>query len=678
MSARKWSGRSVSPGVLLGPGADLPCLCCEGEHQGFPDSADPSTCSKCNQRRAEGVKVQHLSVPEPLCTCPRTHLPLDPSACVRKQSATGSVRFLQVPEVVEIYDYRDEERANCLGGRLERQGTRSARRRSVDVPDIRLLNVDENGSDDDDDEDEDDGEDNGTGYEGDVNDDGDSDDDGMNFDDGGKMRNDVMFYLSDEDDRPKDVYQFEANENGDEDCTDDYDEDDDVEIYVGDDGTNDDNDTDSSINLSSSQPGPTILPRSSASFSTNSTIAHLLLPLQPLMTVLPPDVVNEVESLQKLYPESRGLPEDPLRVRAAGGGPSVGFCHADLRHPAASYHLYSAGISRRPSEVEVLERASVSTITNQSEYRATPSVRGLFLTTPTPAPASNASPRDRKKSRFYLPNQTVQHSTDDLIRKNLATKAKKHNIKWRVRQALGPRLTLCSFLSTTLPLFLHTFPFLSIPLPLFFFPSPFFTSFLPTLLTVTPFLLFLSSLRPFSFLLTFYFPWSSLPFFLFPVSSPRPSPVPPLRPSPVPPPCPSPVYPPRPSPDSSPVPLPSPVPPLRPFPISSPSFPVPSPRPPHISPALKDARSDSFDLLATVTFVAFVEMKYSSPSLLPPSPSPPTPPPSLPHAPPSFPKDTKGRGGGFEIAAVLRRRQGPLCGRSPRYRAEFSSNADET
>ncbi|XP_037789761.1 voltage-dependent L-type calcium channel subunit beta-1-like isoform X7 [Penaeus monodon] len=140
------------------------------------------------------------------------------------------------------------------------------------------------------------------------------------------------------------------------------------------------------------------------------------------MTVLPPDVVNEVESLQKLYP---GISEDYLRTLCEFGlleeAPVSGSAtpiSAIPPPPTISIRRASHGGRRRsrywsePSSGLSPCPSTYSTITNQSEYRATPSVRGLFLTTPTPAPAPNASPRDRKKSRFYLPNQTVQGSAD--------------------------------------------------------------------------------------------------------------------------------------------------------------------------------------------------------------------------------------------------------------------------
>lgn len=142
--------------------------------------------------------------------------------------------------------------------------------------------------------------------------------------------------------------------------------------------------------------------RSSLGFPMKSALAHLLLPLQPILTALPPDVVSEVEELRKLYP---GISEDYLKTLCEFGlleevPPSECSSPTSTLPRARVISLSSSFMGRKASQCysevgDMFYDIGCPDDPCLSEYRATPSVRGLFITSPVAQPSSS---RERKKS----------------------------------------------------------------------------------------------------------------------------------------------------------------------------------------------------------------------------------------------------------------------------------------
>lgn len=156
---------------------------------------------------------------------------------------------------------------------------------------------------------------------------------------------------------------------------------------------------------------PVLLRGKRSLYPMNSAVAQLLLPLQPLLTVLPPDVVKKVVSLKKLYP---GISEDYLRTLCDFGlleelSYSDDECTSSLdasipRASVISLNRSCLSMRRRCSEWDD-GRSSLYNIQDESlssphavEYAATPSVRGLFLTAITTDSLSRI-PRGRKRTQ---------------------------------------------------------------------------------------------------------------------------------------------------------------------------------------------------------------------------------------------------------------------------------------
>ncbi|XP_071529867.1 uncharacterized protein Ca-beta isoform X3 [Panulirus ornatus] len=477
MSSRAPGGRSVSPGVLLGAGHDLPCPCCDHLH---PEVLNQSvechvpTHVDTSCRNSKHSLCDESNIPEPPSDseCHILDLQEDSDGShIPKYPLSADLHLHQLPRVPAAgkHNTGDAVDGGCHIPHLsegnkechivkepvvtERQSpdtslplelfTRLAVHESMDDLDIDLkdplshaddgaagplLGAGENHHHDDDDDDDDDDDevgDIGAGYEGDDNDDGDDDDDDDDRDDKKGKCDNVVFYVGNED-----IFDFErGNDFGEQDH---YDDDDDVELFLNSDDhqgvSNDDYNTDSSPIADDmlEVAGPLLQRgvRSSLGFPMNSAIAHLLLPLQPLMRVLPPEVVSEVEGLQKLYP---GISKEYLTTLCDFGlleevSPSESTTPTSTlpRAPVISLSRNSLGGRRRSrfSSDVLADQGSIystpyETITNHSEYRATPSVRGLFLTSPaSPTPATTSSPRERKRSRFWLPGQLLEGSAD--------------------------------------------------------------------------------------------------------------------------------------------------------------------------------------------------------------------------------------------------------------------------
>ncbi|XP_050727505.1 voltage-dependent L-type calcium channel subunit beta-2-like isoform X4 [Eriocheir sinensis] len=157
--------------------------------------------------------------------------------------------------------------------------------------------------------------------------------------------------------------------------------------------------------------------RSSLGFPMKSALAHLLLPLQPILTALPPDVVSEVEELRKLYP---GISEDYLKTLCEFGlleevPPSECSSPTSTLPRARVISLSGSFLGRKASQCYSDAGDMFSDIGSpddgcHSEYRATPSVRGLFITTPVP-PQSSSS-RERKKNVIRFSSENSEGSAD--------------------------------------------------------------------------------------------------------------------------------------------------------------------------------------------------------------------------------------------------------------------------
>ncbi|XP_069939455.1 uncharacterized protein Ca-beta isoform X2 [Cherax quadricarinatus] len=479
MASAAARGRSVSPGVLLGPGHDLPCICCDHIHTHL--LSPPHQChithsldSQCHAHHLCEADDSHISKH---CIDSRCHredechgdqLGSDGVCCIPGYPVEAVCHILQLPGKTDGSDnypafqlsdnadthdtksvvsgYKSEYISSPSVELLTNLGLQDLSETDSDIEDL-LVPADGEArlccSDDDDDlelhgilDDDDDDDDTealgdiGAGYEGDDNDDDDDrddddhdDDDHIKTHDPGEERHDVVFYVGNEDD----IFQFE---NGDDfGHKDNYDSD--VKIYLSTEEeqqcpSTEEYHTDSSHVADEAVETPR--PRlqhgvcPSLSYPITSTIAHLLLPLQPLMTVLPREVVSEVEDLQKMYP---GISEDYLRTLCEFGlleevSPSESTTPTSNLQGAPFFSLSRTSLGRRRSRFwsELLADQGSSqvspydTLTSQSEYRATPSVRGLFLTTPTAPSSSGNSPRERKKSTFWLPPKLIEGSAD--------------------------------------------------------------------------------------------------------------------------------------------------------------------------------------------------------------------------------------------------------------------------
>ncbi|XP_064113758.1 voltage-dependent L-type calcium channel subunit beta-2-like isoform X4 [Macrobrachium nipponense] len=383
--------RSISPGVLLGSGSDLPCICCEGSRRCSPNIPMDPNC---------------YVLPLPVDGCDsHGHNYMSGKDCVGDcRVPLIDVKFCEETSPLELEQHlfgnlRIDNESNK--GRVGLHVSEDKSRFTVKVI-------------------------------------GDSDgicDDTNRTDTGQKKA--VDFYLGDGDEKPLcdgvnhqpadngEIFKFDEEMVGSKDEYDD-DDDDDVEIFLenADDEATEETDEASSPVSAGEVPEFSVksVPRSKGSFgfTRGSTIAHLLLPLQPLMTVLPPEVVSEVEVLQKLYP---GISEDYLRTLCEFGlleeaPPSGSTTPTSIVPPVPSFSARKASlggrrVSRCWSELSSVQNSPYNTITYQSEYRTTPSVRGLFLTTPTnPTPIPAHSPRERKRSRFWLPGQLIEGSAD--------------------------------------------------------------------------------------------------------------------------------------------------------------------------------------------------------------------------------------------------------------------------
>ncbi|XP_045609771.2 uncharacterized protein [Procambarus clarkii] len=483
-SSRAGRGRSVSPGVLLGPGHDLPCACCDHLHARLLSPphdchairhalderrqgdqyiskhsidkcyvAEGSVDAECQQelQLARGAEGRRRRVPSyPIdAVCHILQLPAEvdrgveyPAAAQSREdvvealhvSQRGTVGYFASPSLellanLAVHDTSDTDSdlGDLLlppaGERVTLYGDDDDDDED-DGDDVELQGIVD--GDDDDDDDNDVLGDIGAGYEGDDNDDDDGDDRDDDDDDTGNdeegKRHDVLFYVGNEDD----IFQFESgNDFGDKN---NYESD--VKIYMTSDDqqctSNEEYTTDSSHVADDAACCRTPVQQrvhTSVSFPMTSTIAHLLLPLQPLMNVLPRELVSEVEDLQKLYP---GISEDYLRTLCEFGlleevSPSESTTPTSTlqRGPVISPSRMSLGRRRSRFWSELLaDQGSVQvspydTLNSQAEYRATPSVRGLFLTTPTSsATVAGTSPRERKKSRFWIAPLLVEGSAD--------------------------------------------------------------------------------------------------------------------------------------------------------------------------------------------------------------------------------------------------------------------------
>lgn len=228
-----------------------------------------------------------------------------------------------------------------------------------------------------------------------------------------------MFYVGNEDEMTdyQDDIEFEdCGFNEDVELT--LDSDNQNSINDNDNDNYNDNDTSTTASFCPVGPPRSILKRGSRSslgFPMKSALAHLLLPLQPILNVLPPDVVSEVEELRKLYP---GISEDYLKTLCEFGlleevPPSECSSPSSTLPRARVISLSGSFMSRKASQCYSDAGDLFSDIGGPddgclSEYRATPSVRGLFITTPVP-PASSCSTRERKKNviRFSSQNSEV-------------------------------------------------------------------------------------------------------------------------------------------------------------------------------------------------------------------------------------------------------------------------------
>ena len=159
--------------------------------------------------------------------------------------------------------------------------------------------------------------------------------------------------------------------------------------------------------------------RSSVGFPLKSALAPLLLPLQPILTILPPAIVSEIEELGKLYP---GISEDYLKTLCEFGLlEKVAFSEFSSAFSTLSrargISLSGSYIGRKTAqsysdaaEDKLSESSVQADVLYQPEYRPTPSVRGLFLTASLVSMATTqvSGTRERKKNIMLLSSRNSE------------------------------------------------------------------------------------------------------------------------------------------------------------------------------------------------------------------------------------------------------------------------------
>lgn len=159
------------------------------------------------------------------------------------------------------------------------------------------------------------------------------------------------------------------------------------------------------------EPPKPILRRASPAslgFPMKSAFAPFLVPVQPILASLPLVVVSEVERLRRLYP---GISENYLQILCEFGlleevTPSGSSSPTSTLSRSRGISLTGSFLRRKMSqsnsdtvEDQIYERSVFDDGTCQPEYRATQSVRGLFMTASLVSMAAHASSiRERKKS----------------------------------------------------------------------------------------------------------------------------------------------------------------------------------------------------------------------------------------------------------------------------------------
>ncbi|XP_045131280.1 voltage-dependent L-type calcium channel subunit beta-2-like isoform X6 [Portunus trituberculatus] len=162
--------------------------------------------------------------------------------------------------------------------------------------------------------------------------------------------------------------------------------------------------------------------RSSMGIPTKSALAPFLVPLQPILTALPPAVASEVEELRKLYP---GISEDYLKTLCEFGLLEE-VTYSESSSPTSTLSrgrgvsLSGSYAGRKPSQSysdTTEDQLSESSIPDdgacQPEYRPTPSVRGLFLTASLVSMATTfTAPRERKRNIICISSRSSEGSAD--------------------------------------------------------------------------------------------------------------------------------------------------------------------------------------------------------------------------------------------------------------------------
>ncbi|XP_063860238.1 voltage-dependent L-type calcium channel subunit beta-2-like isoform X4 [Scylla paramamosain] len=162
--------------------------------------------------------------------------------------------------------------------------------------------------------------------------------------------------------------------------------------------------------------------RSSMVIPTMSALAPFLLSLQPILTALPPAVASEVKELRKLYP---GISEDYLKTLCEFGlleevtysetsSPTSTLSRGRVISLSASFAGRKTSQSYSDTTEDQLSESSIpDDAACQPEYRPTPSVRGLFLTTSLVSMATTLTiTRERKKNIICVSSRNSEGSAD--------------------------------------------------------------------------------------------------------------------------------------------------------------------------------------------------------------------------------------------------------------------------